>query len=154
MDAKPSPFIFYLTLVDSLPNSFYSFDRIFRDLGFILVPVQFDQLQSLIASTDQSQVIVISSVTDTSDLKAYNEKIRPRLKFLLKSRRISFIHLSSFGRIDDSKLFAFKKTYSFLKFPLDARVLSSQIARFYEERMSKSTRWPGGRLSSVKSLAV
>ncbi len=154
MDAKPSPFIFYLTLGDSLPNSFYSFDRIFRDLGFIVVPVQFDQLQSLMASSDQSQVIVISSVTDTAELKAYNEKIRPRLKFLLKSRRMSFIHLSSFSRIDDTKLFALKKTYSFFKFPLDARVLSSQIARFYEERMTKSTRWPGGTRSGVKSLAV
>ena len=120
MDAKPSPFIFFLTLGDSLSNSFYSFDRIFRDLGFILVPVQFDQLQSLMASSDQSQVIVISAVSD----------------------------------IDDTKTFALKKTYSFLKFPIDARVLSSQIARFYEERTTKSTRWPGGTRSGVKSLAV
>lgn len=154
METTPSPFIFYLNLEESLPNTFYSFDRIFRDLGFILVPVQFDQLQSLMASSDQSQVIVISSVTDTNELKAYNEKIRPRLKFLLKSRRISFIHLSSFGRIDDTKLFAMRKTYSFFKFPLDARLLSSQIVRFYEERITKSTRWPGGKRSGVKSLAV
>jgi hypothetical protein len=154
METKPSPFIFFLNLENSLPNAFYSFDRIFKDLGFILVPVQFDQLQTLMASSDQSQVIVISSVSDTNELKAYNEKIRPRLKFLLKSRRISFIHLSSFGRIDDTKTFAMKKTYSFLKFPLDARVLSSQIARFYEERISKSTRWPGGTRSGVKALAV
>lgn len=154
MESKPSPFIFYLTLTNSLPNAFYAFDRIFRDLGFIVVPVQFDQLQSLLASSDQSQVIVLSTVTETSELRAYNERIRPRLKFLLKSRRISFIHLSSFGRIDDTKTFALKKTYTFLRFPLDVRTLCSQIARFYEERMTKSTRWPGGTRSGVKSLAA
>ena len=40
-----TPFIFYLSLEDTLPNAFYTFDKYLKELGFILVPVKIDQLQ-------------------------------------------------------------------------------------------------------------
>jgi hypothetical protein len=60
-----TPFIFYVTFDEHLSKSFYVYDRAFKDLGYILVPVKVDQLQSLIASTEQGQIIAITSITDS-----------------------------------------------------------------------------------------
>lgn len=154
MDAKQSPFIFYLTLEESLPGTYYTFDRTMRDLGFILVPVRIDQLQTLVASTDQNHVIILSSVIDSRELKSFNEKVRGLLKFILKSKRITFMQLSSFSKLNDTRQFAMGKNYYFLKYPLDARVLSAKIARFHEEKTGETSKWPGGKRAGVKSLAV
>lgn len=154
MDVQANPFIFYLTLDDSLPGSFYIFDRTLRELGFILVPVKIDQLQTLVSSTEQEQVIVLSSVTDSRELKLYNERVRGLLKYILKSPRITFLQLSSFSRINDSRTHAFTRNYFFMKCPLDARALSQKIARYHENRVQRSTLWPGGKRAGVKSLVV
>lgn len=154
MDAKLNPFIFYLTLDESLPGSYYVFDRTLRDLGFILVPVKVDQLQTLVSSTEQNQVMIISSVIDTREYRLFNERVRGLLKYILKSKRITFLQLSSFSRINDSRLHAYTKNYFFLRYPVDAKTLSLRIARFHEERTLESSRWPGGKRAGVKSLAV
>jgi hypothetical protein len=149
-----TPFIFYLTLQDSLPNAFYTFDRTLKDLGFILVPVKVDQLQSLLATSDQEQIIVISSITDVREMKLYNEKVRRLLKYLLKSKRLTFMHLSSFSKLSDAKSFAIYKNYYFLKYPLDARKLSDQIARYHDLKLKQNSRWPGGTRAGVRSVAA
>ena len=154
MDTKPSHFIFYLILEEKLPATYYIFDRTMRDLGFILVPVRIDQLQTLVSSTEQNQVIVLTSTTDSREFKLYNDRVRGLLKYILKSKRITFMHLSSFAKLNDSKQFAFGKNYFFLKYPLDARVLSARIALFHEEKSEKSSKWPGGTRAGVKSMAV
>lgn len=154
MDAKLNPFIFYLTLDDNLPATYYIFDRTLRELGFILVPVKIDQLQSLVSSTEQSQVMVLSSVVDAREYKLYNERVRNLLKYVLKSKRITFMHLSSFSKLNDSRLYNLSKNYIFLKYPLDARVLSARIANYHEEKSEQSFRWPGGTRAGVKSMAV
>jgi hypothetical protein len=148
-----SPFIFYLSLEDTLPKSFYVFDKAFKDLGFMLIPFRIDQLQSLLASTEQNQVIIISSVTDFRELKLYNEKVRGLLKFVLKSKRVSFMKLSSFSMLNDIKHFALKKNYFFMKYPLDARLLSAKIVRYHELKSETNVRWPGGRRAGLGAIA-
>src|SRR5665647_2783935 len=137
----PTPFIFYLTLGEQLPNTFFTFDRILKDLGFILVPIQVDQLQSLVSAADQSQVVVIASVSDIREMKLYNHNVRKLLKYILKSKRISLMHLSSFSRLNDSKLYNIQKNYYFMRYPVDARVLSAKIARYYELKTQQSSNW-------------
>lgn len=147
-----TPFIFYLTLEENLPRTFYQFDRWFKKLGFILVPVRIDQLQKLIAFADQSQVIVVSSVTDSKEMKLYNEKVRPFLKYVLKSKRITFMHLCSFSKLNDTRQFALSKNYYFMKYPLDAKILSHKIARYHDLK-SETNRWPGGRRVGLGAMA-
>jgi hypothetical protein len=144
-----SPFIFFLSLEDNLPASFYIFHRTLRDLGFMLVPVKIDQLQSLTASAEQEQIIVVASVTDSREYKIYNEKVRGLLKFVLKSKRITFMNLASFAKLDDSKFHALRNNYYFLKYPLDARLLSAKIARYHELKVQQNSRWPGGKRSNA-----
>src|SRR5665648_493814 len=98
-----TPFIFYLSLEENLPKSFYIFDRCFKELGYMLVPVKVDQLQTLMSSTEQSQIIVITSVTDVRELKMYNDKVRNLLKYILKSKRITFMHCGSFSKLNDTR---------------------------------------------------
>lgn len=148
-----SPFIFYLTLEENLPDTFYSFDRCLKELGFILVPVRVDQLQTLVASTDQTNVMVLSSITDSREFKLYNEKIRPLLKYILKSKRLTFMHLSSFSKSSDLKQFAMSKNYFFMKYPLDARALSAKIARYYDIKAETKLRWPGGKRAGVGAIS-
>ncbi len=140
-----APFIFYLTLEENLPSTFYTFNHIFKDLGFMLLPVRMDQLQTLVSSSDQNQFVVITSISSFKEFKLYNEKVRGLLKFLMKCKRLTFMQLSSFSKLDDSKLFSFYKNYYFLKYPVDAQLLAGKIARYYDLKSEQNSRWPGGR---------
>ncbi len=153
-DLEPTPFIFYLSLGESLPADFYVFDRCFKELGFLLVPVKIDQFQTLLASSDQSHILVLSSVRDSVELKTYNEKVRGLLKFVLKSKTLSFIHLSSFAKTNDTRTFCFYRNYYFVKYPVAAGTLAPLIAAFYEEKTEQSSRWPGGKRAGVGSMAA
>lgn len=147
---ETTSFIFYLTLEEQLPRTFYIFNQCFKDLGFMLVPVRIDQLQTLVSSTDQSQIIVISSVIDSREMKLYNEKVRGLLKYVLKSKRLTFMHLSSFGKVNDFKLYHKQKNYYFMKYPLDAGLLATKIVRYYQLKAEQNIlRWPGGRRAGV-----
>lgn len=147
-------FIFYLTLEENLSKSFYAFDRVFKSLGFMLIPVRIDQLQTLLASTDQSQIVVLTSVSDSHEMKMYNEKVRGLLKYILKSKRITFMHLGSFSKLNDSKQFSLSKNYFFLKYPLDARLLATKIVRYYDLKSEQNSRWPGGKRAGLGSVTV
>lgn len=149
-----TPFIFYLTLEDSLPKAFYTFDKHLKELGFILVPVKIDQLQSLVATSEQEQVIVLCSVTDSREFRMYNEKVRGFLKFILKSKRLTFMHLSSFSKLNDQRMFTIQKNYYFLKYPLNAKQLSFKIGKYHALKKEQRTVWPGGRRSSLMSGAA
>lgn len=154
MEKEQTSFIFYLTLEENLSKSFYIFDRLFKDLGFMLIPVRVDQLQTLIAATDQQQIIVMTSVSDVRELKLYNEKVRGLLKYILKSKRLTFMALSSFSKINDFKQFALQKNYYFLKYPLDASQLSKKIARYHDLKSEQNSRWPGGKRAGLGSVTA
>lgn len=152
-NTQHTPFIFYLTLEENLPKTFYAFDKTFKDLGFMLVPVRIDQLQALASSSEQSQMIVISSVTDSKEMKLYNERVRKILKYVLKSKRITFMHCSSFSKLSDVKLYSLTKNYYFLKYPIDAKALATKISRYYELKSSQNIQWPGGRRAGLGAIA-
>ena len=151
---KPSPFIFYLSLEDTLPSTFYTFDKHFKELGFILVPVKIDQLQILIASSDQEQVIVLCSVTNVREYKIYNEKVRKFLKFILKSKRLTFMHLASFSKLNDMKNYMIQKNYYFIRYPLNAKELSFKISRYHALKKEQHTVWPGGKRATYGAGAA
>ena len=152
---EPSlPFIFYLTLDESLPKTYYIFDQYLKEFGFILVPVKIDQLQSLVASSEQEQVVVLCSVSDAKEYKRYNDKIRGFIKYILKSKRLTFIHLSSFSKINDQKKFVMQKNYFFMKYPLNAKDLSLRISKYHALKKDQLTVWPGGRRATLGSGVV
>lgn len=146
---SPTPFIFFLTLENHLPRNYYIFDTYLKELGFILVPVRIDQLQSLVAASDQEQVIVICSVSDSREFKLYNDKVRGFLKYILKSKRLTFMHLCSFSKLNDYRTFALQKNYYFIKFPFSAKELCSKIARYHALKKEQHTVWPGGKRTSA-----
>ena len=151
---ESTSFIFYLTLEEHLPRHFYTFDRLLKELGFILIPVRVDQLQTLLASTDQSQIIVLSSISDTLEMKIYNEKVRGLLRFILKSKRITFMHLSSFSKLNDTKQFILAKNYYFIRYPLDARSLCTKMARYFDLKSQQNSKWPGGKRAGLGSVTT
>lgn len=151
-DNLNTPFIFYLTLEEELPKTFYAYDRAFKELGYMLIPFRLDQLQTLLSSSDQSQIMVIASVIDSHELKLYHEKVRGLLKFILKSPRITFMHFSCFSKINDSKLYGLRKNYYFIKYPLDVRRMAMKIARYQELKSESNVRWPGGRRARLGAV--
>ncbi|HXH73800.1 MAG TPA: hypothetical protein VNJ08_02475 [Bacteriovoracaceae bacterium] len=153
-ETAASPFIFYLSLEDRLPHTYFVFDRVLKDLGLILVPVKIDQLQTLAASTEQTHLIVITSTTNVKEYKLYNDKVRKVLKFLLKSKRLTFMHLSSFSKLNDIKKYTMTRNYFFLKYPLDSSLLAAKIARYHDLKTEQKTRWPGGKRSSPGAMAI
>lgn len=149
-----TPFIFYLTFEENLPKTFYTFDRALKNLGFMLVPVRIDQLQTLVSSTDQTQIMVLASITDSREMRMYNEKVRGLLKYVLKSKRLTFMHLSSFSKLNDFKLYSMNKNYYFLKYPLDANLLCAKIIRYYDLKSETNVlRWPGGKRAGLGAIA-
>jgi hypothetical protein len=148
-----STFIFFLTLDGGLPSAFYVLDRSLRERNLILVPVRIDQFQRLLASTDQTRITVVASVADSRELRLYTERARGLLKFLLKSKRLTFLLLSSFSRLNDTKEHALTRNYFFLKYPIDAQLLAVRIARYHELNTEKNIRWPGGRRAGLGAVA-
>lgn len=138
------PFIFFLTLEERLPDQFYVFDKLFKEQNYILVPVRVDQLQQLVASTEQNHVMVLSCVSSFREYKLFNDKVRKILKYVLKSRRLSFVKLCSFSKLNDSRVHNMTKNYYFIKTPVDARVISERMINFHEMKSEKSQIWPGG----------
>lgn len=147
------PFIFFLTLDESLPGSFYVFDRLLKDAGFILVPVRVDQLQKLVASTEQNHVMVLSCVTNFKEYRQFNDKVRGILKYVLKSRRLTFLSLSSFSKLNDTRMHSLSKNYFFIKNPVDAQTLVARMTSYHEMKSEKSEIWPGGHRVSVSGAA-
>lgn len=143
------PFIFYLTLEEKLPDQFYVFDTLFKERDYILVPVRVDQLQQLVARTEQNHVMVISCVSSFREYRLFNEKVRSILKYVLKSRRLSFLELSSFSRLNDSRLYTLSKNYFFIKNPVDGRSIVERMISYHSFKSEQSNLWPGG----AKSLA-
>ena len=151
---ETTSFIFYLTLSETLPSAFYTFNKHFKDLGYMLVPIRIDQLQSILSASEQTQIVVISSVTDSKEMKQYNEKVRSLLKYVLKSKRLTFMLLSSFSRLSDSKIYFKQKNYYFMKYPIDAGLFSKKITRYYELKSEQNVlRWPGGRRAGVGAIS-
>jgi hypothetical protein len=143
-------FIFFLTLDEKLPKAFYVFNEHLKKQNFVLVPIKVDQLQSIISASGQDQVVILCSVTDVREFKSYSQKIRGLLKFILKSKRLTFIHLSSFSKLNDQKKFSLQKNYFFMKYPLSARELTHTIVKFYQLKKDQKTVWPGGRRATLE----
>ena len=153
-EATSTTFFFFLTLSEKLPTSFYVLDSYLKEIGFMLVPIKIDQLQSFVAASDQEQITIITSTMDTNEYKLYNEKVRNILKFILKSPRLTYIHLSSFSKLNDSKQFFSLKNYIFLKYPIDPSRFVQRLARHHITQMSIDKRWPGGKRAGVKGISI
>lgn len=138
------PFIFFLTLDERLPDQFYIFDRLLKEQNYILVPVRVDQLQQLVSSTEQTHVLVLNCVSNFREYKLFNDKVRKILKYVLKSRRLSFVQVCSFSKLNDSRIHGLTKNYYFIKTPVEADVLAKRIVSFHEMKSEKSQIWPGG----------
>lgn len=115
----------------------------------MLVPVKVDQLSVLVSGSEQNQVIAMTSIADSRELKLYNEKVRPLLKYVLKSKRLSLMVLSSFSIVNDVKKFSLTKNYFFMKYPLDASQLSAKIVKYYNLKEETNVRWPGGKRAGL-----
>lgn len=146
-------FIFFIVLGESLPRSFYVFDKHLKALGFMLIPVKIDQLQQLVAHSEQQQIIALCSITTVKEMKMYNDKVRGLLKYVLKSKRLTLMHLSSFSKLNDMRNHSMHRNYFFLKYPLNALDLSAKIARYYELKSETNVRWPGGRRAGLGAMA-
>lgn len=148
-----TPFIFYLSMEEELPKSFYIFDKCFKELGYILLPVKIDQLQMICASAEQNQIIVLSSITDSREMRMYNERVRNVLKYILKSKRLTMMVCSSFSKLNDFRMYSMMKNYFFLKYPLSARELAKKIVRYHDLKSEQNTKWPGGRRTRLGTTA-
>ncbi len=154
MDDREDPtLIFFLTLDEALPVAFYTLDRSLREHGLILVPVRIDELQRLVSLTEQTKITVLASVADARELRLYSDQARGLLKYLLKSRRLTFLLLSSFSRLNDGRTFAMTRNFFFLKYPIHTRLLSARIARYHLLNSDKNIKWPGGRRAGLGAVA-
>lgn len=131
MANEENPFVFYLELEQYFNNHFFNFNHFFQKKDFILLPVTLDQLQQLASLTEQSEVIVICSVSSFQQMKVYEQKVRGVLKFFLKDKRFNFILISSFSHLDDKKYFKNNSSYSFFNYPLDVKKVVQNIVDYY-----------------------
>lgn len=146
--------IFYLTTTTELTSEFFSLNHTFNESGCVLVPVRVDQLQNLATMTEQEQIIVINVIKNTQELIAFNKGVRHLLRYILKSKRISFFNLSSFDSSDDSRVHFMTKNYFFIKLPIDVKMISKKIARYYTLKQKDKVTWPGGKRAGLASIGV
>lgn len=146
--------IFYLTTKLELTHEFFSLNQTFNDAGCVLVPVRVDQLQNLATMTEQEHIIVLNVIRNSQELMSFNKGVRHLLRYILKSKRITFFNLSSFDSTDDSRVHFHSKNYFFLKLPIDVKLMSKKIARYYTLKQKDKVAWPGGKRAGLASLGV
>lgn len=151
---KDQTIIFYLTCNNELSKEYFYFNELFNQHEFILVPVKVDQLQNIAASTEQEHIMVINTIKNSQELRDFNKYARHLLKYVLKSKRISFFNLSSFGSANDSRAFFHSKNYFFINLPIDAKILTKKLIKYYQLKKSQSIAWPGGKRAGLSSLGV
>lgn len=144
---ESSPIVFYISLTDVLPPSYFSFSVRMKKEGITVVPVKFDQLQKVVAVSEQGEVVVVASVRTIQEALSYHRNVRKHLKYLLKSERLTLILLSSFSKLNDQKNHLVKRNYFFLKYPMDLGHVCQLLARLIELKKEKTRRWPGGKRS-------
>lgn len=145
------PFVFYLTLDEVPPKEFYPFAEQLKQQGFLLLPVKLDQIQSLMSVCEQDQIMIICSVNSSIEFKNYQIKIRKYLKNILQSKRVTFLHLSPFDKLNDQKAYHMLKNYYFIKFPVNVKRLSQTIGQYYHYKKNEKAMWPGGKRSQAIS---
>jgi|GEM_PF-2979504 len=148
---ETTPSFFYLVFDEQIPKHFYEFRQHLSREGVMLVPIRIEQVQSILSTTSQEQIILIQSVANVQQLNQYQKKIRPYLKYILKSKRITLLHFSSFSKIDDSKQFHSLRNYFFIRFPVSLFELAPKIVRYYELKSTELTLWPGRRAPRLSS---
>jgi hypothetical protein len=146
--------IFFLLLDESLPHSYFVFDRVLKEVGLTLIPVTNDQLQILKSYSSQDNVFVICSTTGSKEFKTFNTKIRELLKFLLQSEKFIFIKMSSFCALNDEKKFAMLKNYFFINYPVDAKKVAAWISHSIRIKSEVNNEWPGGKKANPGVLSV
>lgn len=151
---ESSTIIFYLNYNPELTPEFFFFSQLFKAQGCILVPVRVDQLQNLAAITEQEHIIVLHCVKKSEELARYNKDARHLLRYVLKSKRISFFNISSFKQSDDSKLYWHSKNYFFINLPIDAKLLTNRLVRYYQLKQTEKIAWPGGKKAGLSLLGV
>jgi len=151
---KKNTLIFFLLLGENLPNSFFVFDRVLRELGLTLIPVSNDQLQILKSYSSQDNVFVICSTTGSKEFKTFNTKVRELLKFLLQSEKFIFIKMSSFCSLNDEKKFVMLKNYFFINYPVDAKKVAAWISHSIKIKSEVNNEWPGGKKANPGVLSV
>jgi hypothetical protein len=151
-DIGETKFIFFILLSNKIPESFYLFDQAFKDLGFTLIPIAIDQIQILGSICQQSKIFVISSSSDINEFKSYNNSVRPSLKFLLKTERLTFFKLSSFDKLNDEKRFYLLRNYHFLNYPQNVKSVALWISHLWEIKSQENEKWPGGKRAASSML--
>jgi hypothetical protein len=152
MSGERLSFIFFISLEESLPVAYYRLRQALLIEGFTLVPVKLDQIQSLISITDQKEIMVICSVTSFREVKNYNQKVRPYLKYILSSKKISYFCLSSFLQCDDYKRYSQTKNYFFVKYPFTLSQFSQMLSVHFKSRLKQASSWPGGKRSRLSGV--
>lgn len=133
--------IFFLRLSAKLSRQYIDLSQRFKQNGQTLIPVDVSNLLSVNSKEDRINVIVM--IDGFKEAQYYHKKIRNILKYWMKSKRFNIFLASSFGLLDDSKIFGLTGNYHYYQLPIHIDEFCDNISSSIQDIASKRRKWPG-----------
>ena len=143
----PQRFIFFYQFQKKLPRSFIHLSAHLAQYSIKLVPVDLDQLRDL--SKNKSNIVVLAIESDLPSRTSMAKALKSSLGIMLRYRRISLFHISSFEKNNTLASFEKSNHYKHLRLPESYESISQYMAVFLGQNLKAVNKWPGGKRAKL-----
>lgn len=144
---EPTRFIFYLQFAKQLPRYYFQLANILSYYNIKLVPMSLRQLQDM--STSRNKIMVIAGETDLFTRRKMRKAFNSSLGLLMRYRKISLFHISSFEKNLDFVSQEKSNHYYFVRLPESYELIIQQVCYFLAENLNVINKWPGGKRAKL-----
>lgn len=136
--------IYFLSIEEELPPSYYKLAKEFLKNGYSLVPIKLDQISHFY--DDEEFLNLVCSVESFSAQMKFKKSIFARLNYYIVNKKINLFHISSFQVEKFSKK---QPCYFYFQLPCPTSVLVYKIKDLCETLRKDAKVWPGGRRAKI-----
>lgn len=136
--------IYFLSIEEELPDSYYQLSREFVKSGYSLIPIKLEQLS--LFYEDQEELNVICTVGNFEAQSKFKSFVFSRLNYYILNKKINLFHISSFAPEKFSKK---QDNYHFFQLPSPTTVLVYNIKDLCETLKKVTKSWPGGKRAKI-----
>ena len=147
---EKNQWVYFLKLGSQLPDSFFQLNSVLAKHGINLLPIELDQIPSLI-KIDGNKFSVVTVINRFSDLKYFNQKVKKGLQRLHDLFAFQLTILSSFDRIFIKPKGLKNKNITQVLLPLNLHVVALSLSHKLQEQNKVDRKWIGGRSPRLSS---
>jgi hypothetical protein len=141
--------IFYITKNEGLPKFYYSLASQLSKKNLMLIPVTLDQFIMIVRNHAHAHVVM--GTVSIPEKQWFEKSIRHRFLRMIKNRRITFYHLSSFNSLELNSELGRNDEYYYLQLPLKIDKFVDLLEEQYFKKSSSMQKWIWGKRAKLPS---